>query len=170
MPFKRPILKITTGIIFKHYLIGLLAITIGAWIIEEIPRWYTIEQDLIQWMVTILSIPLVGFLFAWRINVRLQRTEKNIYSFSVLIIFLTWILVLYAKAMVMGLIATFESGQEKVLESIAGYTIYQLWIYGGIGLIHGLLGGILLRLDLKKNLIKIKTARAIHAYVGHNLK
>ncbi len=121
-------------------------------------------------MVTILSIPLVGFLFAWRINVRLQRTEKNIYSFSVLIIFLTWILVLYAKAMVMGLIATFESGQEKVLESIAGYTIYQLWIYGGIGLIHGLLGGILLRLDLKKNLIKIKTARAIHAYVGHNLK
>ena len=69
---------------------------------------------------------------------------------------MTWILTLYTKALTVGLFSTIESGQEKILESIAGYTIYQLWIYGGLGLIHGLLGGILLNLDLKKNLEKIK--------------
>ncbi len=61
-----------------------------------------------------------------------------------------------SKAVVRGLYDTFEKGQEQVLEAIAGYTIYQLWIYGGLGLIHGFLGGILLDYDLKNNLDKIK--------------
>ena len=111
-----------------------------------------------QWIVSILSIPLIGLFFSWRTNIRLQRTERKLYLYSVLILFMTWILTLYSKAVVMGLYATFEKGQEQVLEAIAGYTIYQLWIYGGLGLIHGLLGGILLNYDLKNNLEKIKNA------------
>jgi|TARA_B110000967_G_C18722396_1_gene478340 hypothetical protein len=115
-----------------------------------------IEHELLQWIVSIVSIPLIGLFFSWRTSVRLQRTVRKIYPYSVLIIFMTWILTLYTKALTVGLFSTIESGQEKILESIAGYTIYQLWIYGGLGLIHGLLGGILLNLDLKKNLEKIK--------------
>ncbi|MEA1787747.1 hypothetical protein U1E44_16745 [Arenibacter sp. GZD96] len=69
---------------------------------------------------------------------------------------MTWILTLYSKAFILGLYSTFEKGQASILESIAGYSIYQLWIYGGLGLIHGLLGGILLKYDLKKNVEKIK--------------
>lgn len=69
---------------------------------------------------------------------------------------MTWILTLYSKAIVIGVYSTFEKGQGGILEAIAGYTIYQLWIYGGLGLIHGLLGGIFLNYDLKKNLEKIK--------------
>jgi hypothetical protein len=111
-----------------------------------------IEHELLQWIVSIVSIPLIGLFFSWRTSVRLQRTVRKIYPYSVLIIFMTWILTLYTKALTVGLFSTIESGQEKILESIAGYTIYQLWIYGGLGLIHGLLGGILLNLDLKKNL------------------
>lgn len=72
---------------------------------------------------------------------------------------MTWILTLYSKALAMGLYSTFEKGQERILEAIAGYTIYQLWIYGGLGLVHGLLGGILLNYDLKKNMKKIKNDR-----------
>lgn len=56
----------------------------------------------------------------------------------------------------MGLYSTIEKGQGRILDAIAGYTIYQLWIYGGLGLIHGLLGGIFLNYDLKKNLEEIK--------------
>ena len=62
---------------------------------------------------------------------------------------------LYSKAIIIGIVESFEFGRERVLESIAGYTIYQLWIYGGLGILHGLLGGILLAKVLKK--IKNKT-------------
>ena len=147
----------TTQIIFKHYLIGIVALTIGTWIIGEIPRWYTIEHELLEWIVSIVSIPLIGLFFSWRTSVRLKRTVRKIYPYSVLILFMTWIFLLYAKALVVGLYSTIESGQEKIIESIAGYTIYQLWIYSGLGLIHSLLGGILLNYDLKKNIEKTKT-------------
>lgn len=63
---------------------------------------------------------------------------------------MSWIFNLYAKALAMGVLLTIENGQERILNSIFGYTIYQLWLYGGLGLIHGLLGGILLKSDLKK--------------------
>lgn len=145
----------TIRIIFKHYIIGLIAILIGTWIIGEIPKRYTIERDRIQWIVSILSIPLIGLFFSWRTKIRLERTEGRLYFYSALILFLTWILTLYSKAIVMGLYSTFEKGQERILEAIVGYTIYQLWIYGGLGFVHGLLGGILLNYDLKKNLEKI---------------
>ena len=133
-----------------------MAITLGFWIIGEIPKWYTIERDWLQWTVTILSIPIIGLWFSWTTRNRLRKNQKKNYGYSVLILFVTWILILYLKATVIGLTNTIESGREKILESIAGYTIYQLWIYGGLGLIHGLLGGIILNLDLKKNLEKIK--------------
>jgi hypothetical protein len=134
----------------------LTTLIIGTWVIGEIPRWYTIERDFIEWIISILSIPLIGLFFSWRTKIRLERTERNLYLYSVLILFITWILTLYSKALFMGLYSTFEKGQERILETIAGYTIYQLWIYGGLGLIHGLLGGILLNYDLKRNMKKIK--------------
>lgn len=130
--------------------------TIGFWIIGEIPRWYTVEHELLQWTVTTISIPLIGLWFSWRTSVRIKKIQRKIYAYSVFILFMTWILTLYIKAIAVGLTSTIESGQERIIESIAGYTIYQLWIYGGLGLIHGLFGGILLNFDLKKNLEKIK--------------
>lgn len=145
---KNDLLTKTAQIIFKHYLIGLIAIIIGLWIIGEVPGWFTIQSDLLQWCVSILSIPLIGLFFSWRVKIRIERNEKRLYLYSALILFMTYILTLYSKAIVMGLYETIESGQESILEAIAGYTIYQLWIYSGLGLIHGLLGGILLNYDL----------------------
>ena len=141
--------------VFKHYLIGLVVILIGFWSIGELPSWYTIERDWVQWLTAILSIPIIGLLISFRIDKKLKKDSKNIYLFSVLMIFLTWILVLYSKALIIGIVESFEFGRERILESIAGFTIYQLWIYGGLGILHGLLGGVLLAKELKK--INIKT-------------
>lgn len=142
-------------IVFKYYLIGLVVILIGFWSIGELPSWLTIERDWIQWITTILSIPIIGVFISKRIDKKLNKAKKNIYLLSVLTIFLTWIMTLYSKAIIIGIVESFEFGRERVLESIAGYTIYQLWIYGGLGILHGLLGGILLAKVLKK--IKNKT-------------
>lgn len=142
-------------IVFKYYLIGLVVILIGFWSIGELPSWLTIERDWIQWITTILSIPIIGVFISKRIDKKLNKAKKNIYLLSVLMIFLTWIMTLYSKAIIIGIVESFEFGRERVLESIAGYTIYQLWIYGGLGILHGLLGGILLAKVLKK--IKNKT-------------
>lgn len=137
-------------IVFKHYLIGLLVILIGFWSIGELPSWFTIERDWIQWLITILSIPIIGVFISKRINKYLYKGKKNIYLLSVLMIFLTWILTLYSKAIIIGIVESFEFGRLKVLDSIVGYTIYQLWIYSGLGILHGLLSGFLLSKDLKK--------------------
>jgi len=143
-------LKRIYSIILKHYLIGILVVFIGFWSIGEIPRWYTVKRDLMEWVITVLSIPAVGLLISWLIDKRLKKNQKNIYLHSVLMIFLTWIFLLYSIALIMGIIITIEYGRERILESIAGATIYRLWLYGGLGIIHGLTGGILLAIDLKK--------------------
>jgi len=143
-------LKEIYKIAFKHYLIGLVVILIGFWSIGELPSWFSIERDWIQWLTTILSIPIIGIFISKRIDKKLKKEKKNIYLLSVLIILQTWIMTLYSKAIIIGIVESFEFGCETVLESIAGYTIYQLWIYGGLGILHGLLGGILLAVDLKK--------------------
>ena len=142
-------------IVFKHYLIGLAVILVGFWSIGELPSWYTIERDWIQWLTTILAIPIIGILISRLIDKQLNKGEKNTYFLSVIMIFLTWIMTLYSKAIIIGIVGSFEFGHERVLESIAGFTIYQLWIYGGLGILHGLLGGVLLAKELKK--INIKT-------------
>jgi len=140
----------TKTILFKHYLFGLLGVTFGFLLIGEFPSWFTIKRDWIQWIITIASIPLIGIFIAKRIDKRLKLTGKKINLFSAFMIFLTWVLILYSKAFAMGLIDTIGSGSEKILESIVGYTIYQLWIYVGLGVIHGILGGFFLANELKK--------------------
>lgn len=137
-------------IVFKHYLIGLVIILVGLWAIGELPSWFSIERDWIQWITTILSIPIIGVLISRRIDKKLKKGQNNFYFFSVLIIFLTWIIVLYLKAIIIGIVESLEFESERVMESIVGYTIYQLWIYGGLGILHGILGGVLLAKDLKK--------------------
>ncbi len=148
-------------IVIKHYLIGLVIILIGFWSIGELPSWYTIERDWIQWITTIISIPIIGIYISKEIEKYLHKRNKNIYLLSVLAIFITWIMTLYSKAIVIGIVESFEFKHERVLESIVGYTFYQLWIYSGLGIIHGLIGGIFLSKDLKKLIKKNGTQHCI---------
>lgn len=145
-------MKTSIQIILKNYLIGISALSLGAWIIGEIPNWNSIKNELFQWVVTFLTIPIISVFFSWITRIRLNKTAQNIYPYSVILLFVSWMTALYIKALFIGIYLTIESGQEKVIESIVGYTIYQSWIYCIIGIIHGLLGGILLSKDLIKNL------------------
>ena len=88
---------------------------------------------------------------------QLERKNNKIYLYSFLTILFTWILILYAKAIAVGIISSIEKTEFRLVDSLIGFTIYQLWIYLGLGIIHGIIGAIFLRIDLKKNLIKRKT-------------
>jgi len=87
---------------------------------------------------------------------RLERTNEKLYLYSALTILMTWILALYVKASTVGIVASIEQSRPEFINSIIGFTIYQLWIYIGFGIIHGTIGGIFLKIDLRRNLGKIK--------------
>ena len=80
---------------------------------------------------------------------KITKERRKYYGISFLALFTSWILILYFKALVIGIISSFEFGQFRVLESLAGYSIYQLWIYGIFGIIHGIVGGYFLSKELK---------------------
>ena len=124
------------------------------WSINEIPSLYYFQEHLTEWIATIVSIPVIGFLMAKLLFHQLTRTNNKIYLYSFLTILITWILILYAKAIAVGIVTSIEKAEFRFVDSLIGFTIYQLWIYLGLGIIHGIIGGIFLRIDLKKNLVK----------------
>lgn len=146
----------TFKILLRHYLIGITVTVIVFWSINEIPSLYYFQLNLTEWIATIISIPLIGLLMSKLLTNRLRRTEKGLYLSSSLIIIITWVFVLYAKALIVGIVDSIEQGQEELIDAMTGFTIYQLWIYLGLGIAHGLIGGLFLKTDLKKNLKKIK--------------
>ncbi len=87
---------------------------------------------------------------------RLKKTENNLYFYSASTLGMTWILILYSKATIVGIVTTIETGQFKIFDSIIGYSIYQLWVFIGLGIINGIIGGIFLKIDINANLQKIR--------------
>ena len=146
----------TFKILLRHYIIGIAITVIVFWIINEIPILYYFQEHLKEWIATIISIPLIGLIMAKLLFKRLKRTEKRLYFYSALTILITWILVLYVKASTVGIVASIEQSRPEFIKSIIGFTVYQLWIYIGFGIIHGIIGGIFLKTDLNRNLVKIK--------------
>ncbi|MCB4797369.1 hypothetical protein [Neotamlana laminarinivorans] len=139
-------------LITKYYSFGLIFLFIFYVVIGEIPSWHTIERDWVEWITTIISIPLIIGLLAFKYLNRYVRIENQKYfGISFFILFASWILILYFKALVIGIINSFEFERIQILESLLGYSIYQLWIYGIFGIIHGIVGGYFLSKELKNN-------------------
>ncbi|MFV0146348.1 hypothetical protein OBJ96_13305 [Empedobacter falsenii] len=138
-------------LVTKHYLYGLILLSIFYAVIGEIPRWYTIERDWIEWTTSIIAIPIIGKLVSKYLTKKIAKERRKYYGISFLALFASWILILYSKALVVGIISSFEFGQARVLESLVGYSIYQLWIYGIFGIIHGIFGGYFLSRELKES-------------------
>jgi hypothetical protein len=149
-------LKKVYTILLKHYLIGLIVTASVFASIGEFPTRFFFQLRLTEWTATFLSIPIVGLFLSNLLFRQIRKNEKNLYLKSLLTILSTWILVLYSKAATVGFFDSLEKGQSKFIDAIIGFTIYQLWIFIGIGIIHGLIGGVFLKMDLKKNLEKIK--------------
>tara|TARA_Y100000589_G_scaffold322241_1_gene354852 strand:- start:1811 stop:2224 length:414 start_codon:yes stop_codon:yes gene_type:complete len=125
------------------------------WLINEIPSVEYLKLNKTETIATIVSIPIVGILFSKLLYRRMKKTEKNLYYYSVLTLGMTWVLILYSKAIILGIVRTIEIGQLELFDSIIGYSIYQLWLFLGLGIINGIIGGIFLKIDLIKNLNKI---------------
>jgi hypothetical protein len=142
----------TFRILLKHYLIGSLVVALIFWFLNEIPNFDYINRHLLAFITTVISIPLIGLLISKLIDKYLADNGFRVYFLSFLSIFATWILLLYTKALVVGIISTFKTGEFEIIESLIGYSVYQLWIYAGIGLIHGVFGAIFLGMELKRNL------------------
>ncbi len=138
-------------LITKYYSFGLIFLFAFYAIIGEIPSWYTIERDWIEWITTIISIPLVGILTFKYLKKNVGKEKQKYFGISFFALFASWILILYFKALVIGIINSFEFERIRILESLAGYSIYQLWIYGIFGIIHGIVGGYFLSKELKNN-------------------
>ena len=152
MPLKKPNYKLKNinKLIFKYYLFGLIFLLIFYSIIGEIPSLYTIERDWVEWITTIISLPIIGILISEFLAKYLKKEKTKYFGISFLALFSSWIFILYFKALIIGIISSFEFEAIRILESLAGYSIYQLWIYGIFGIIHGIFGGYFLSKELKK--------------------
>ena len=152
MPLKKPNCKLKNinKLIFKYYLFGLIFLLIFYSIIGEIPSLYTIERDWVEWITTIISLPIIGILISEFLAKYLKKEKTKYFGISFLALFSSWIFILYFKALIIGIISSFEFEEIRILESLAGYSIYQLWIYGIFGIIHGIFGGYFLSKELKK--------------------
>ncbi|MFY7669619.1 hypothetical protein ACOSP6_00890 [Tenacibaculum sp. MEBiC06402] len=138
-------------LITKYYSFGLIFLFAFYAIIGEIPSWYTIERDWIEWITTIISIPIIGILAFKYLKKYVGKEKRKYFGISFFALFASWILILYFKALVIGIINSFEFERIRILESLAGYSIYQLWIYGIFGIIHGIVGGYFLSKELRNN-------------------
>ena len=144
-------LKNTKFLIAKYYFFGLIFLFVFYAVIGEIPSWYTIERDWIEWITTIISIPIIGILTSKYLTKNIGKEKQRYFGISFLALFTSWILILYLKALIIGIISSFEFGRIRILESLAGYSIYQLWIYAMFGITHGIFGGFFLSKELKNN-------------------
>jgi hypothetical protein len=144
-------LKNIKFLIAKHYFFGLIFLFFFYAVIGEIPSWYTIERDWIEWITTIVSAPVFGILAIKYLTKYVAKQKQKYYRVSFFALFVSWILILYFKALVIGIINSFEFERIRILESLSGYSIYQLWIYGTFGIIHGIVGGYFLSAELKNN-------------------
>ena len=101
-----------------------------------------------QWIITIISIPIIGILASKFLAKYFEKEKRKYFGISFFILFASWILLLYFKALGIGIIDSLDSGRMRILESLAGYTIYQLWIYAIFGIFHGIVGGFFLGKEL----------------------
>jgi len=146
--------------LLKHYLIGSFILVLIFWLVNELPDLNYINRHLTAFISTVISIPIFGLLISKLLDKYLTDNGFRVYFLSFLSIFATWILLFYTKALVVGFVQTFKTGEIEIIDSLIGYSIYQLWIYAGVGLIHGVSGGIFLGMELKRN-FKQKTLQTL---------
>jgi hypothetical protein len=137
-------------------MIGILIMVIILWTLHEFPNRMYFQLHLTEWYATIISFTIVWLLLAKLLFNRIKRTDKGLYLFSSLTIFMTWILIFITKAVTISIGGSIEDEISDLPESLTGFNVNQIWNYLVIGIIHGLIGGLFLKIDLKKNLEKIK--------------
>jgi hypothetical protein len=143
--------RLTFKILSRHLIIGALVTVFVYWTIGEIPYLEYFLDKLHIW----LPLPFVLTLSTWLTSTTVYRqlTEKkrNMYFTAFFFIFFSWTILFLSTAISDGLLSSIRHHRFEIFDAIEGYAIYQLWFYWGVAIIHGLIGGIFLAIDLKNN-------------------
>ena len=142
--------KQTFKILSRHILIGASVIILIFWFINEIPNSDYLFPRIHIW----LSIPIGLTISTWLTSKLIynQSTNQNRNSFLVAFgfIFYSWTVAFLSTAISEAVLGTIKNKRFETFDTLKGYAIYQLWFYWGVGIIHGLTGGLFLAMDLKK--------------------
>ena len=66
-------------LITKYYFFGLIFLFVFYAIIGEIPSWYTIERDWIEWTTSIIAIPIIGILISKYLTEKITKERRKYY-------------------------------------------------------------------------------------------
>jgi uncharacterized protein YneF (UPF0154 family) len=142
--------KQTFKILLRHLLIGVLVTIFIFWLIDEIPYSDYILARLHIWLTIPFGLILSSWLTSKLIYNRLTRQNRNRFLIAFGFIFFSWTVAFLSTAISEGVLGTIKNRRFEILDALAGYGIYQLWLYWLLGIIHGLTGGLFLAMDFKK--------------------
>lgn len=145
-------MKVTYQILIKHIIIGGLVTLFIFYIINELPYFSVIKENIVNALAVALILALTIWIASSKINKLLIDKNANFYLISIIFILFVWILLFISSALYEGLESSLRNKRFEIVEATEGWIIYRLWIYTGVGMIHGFIGGIFLAIELKKKL------------------
>ena len=142
--------KRTFGILFRHLLIGASVTIFIFWLINEIPNSDYLVSRLHIWLAIPLGLTLATWLTSKLIYKQLKRHNRNSFIIAFGFIFFSWTVAFLSTAISEGVLGTIRNRRFEIIDALVAYSIYQLWFYWLLGVIHGLAGGLFLAIDFKK--------------------
>lgn len=149
-PTMKQEIKLTFKILSRHLIIGALVTVFIFWLINEIPNSDYLLARLHIWLTIPFGLTLATWLTSKLIYKQVTGQKRNVYLVAFSFILFSWTIAFLSTALSEGILATIKNRRFEIFEALEGYAIYQLWFYWGVGIIHGLTGGLFLSFDLNK--------------------
>lgn len=143
-------IKRTFEILLRHLLIGASLTIFIFWLINEIPNSDYLLARLHIWLTIPFGLTLATWLTSKLIYNQLTRRNRNSFLIAFGFIFFSWTVAFLSTAISEGVLGTIRNRRFEIIDAFVGYSIYQLWFYWLVGIIHGLTGGLFLAMDFKK--------------------
>ena len=139
-------------ILLRHLIIGALGTVLFFWSIGELPDYkYFLSKLHILSLISFL-LTLITWLVSKTVFIQITNTNRNKFFVAFVFIFFSWTILFLLTAISDGLESSIKEKRFEIINSIEGYAIYRLWAYWGVAIIHGLIGGSFLAVDLKRQL------------------
>ena len=142
----------TRRTLIKHTVIGATVTLLMFYIVDELPNISKLVENI--YLVIFLTFLLTGTIWTTTksIDRLLKKRKISVYLISTLYIVFLWTVLFLGTALFVGFDESIRNGRFEIWDTLMGYTIYRLWVYLGIGIIHGLTGGPFLTMDLNRQL------------------
>ena len=140
----------TFKILSRHILICALVTILIFWFINEIPNSVYLFARIHIWLSIPIGLTISTWLTSKLIYNQLTNQNRNRFLVAFGFIFYSWTVAFLSTAISEAVLGTIKNKRFEIFDTLEGYAIYQLWFYWGVGIIHGLTGGLFLAMDLKK--------------------